>query len=277
MVILKAYLDDSGDDIDPQHKACSLFGYLGHVEQWEQFESEWRAALDEYGMPYLHMRDFIGSKQPYERFRHDEPGRVAFLQSLGKVIQRSRLEGVGSVVRLADLRRFCSETGASIDAYALNLYACLVWLGLDWPDVGMEIILDKAPKVNRKIELARAYLDTDPHRSGSDHAIEVSGLHKTKSFKTVLPIQAADFIAHETRKDVTTKDDLFGRASTMGGRGWIEAQRKWAAERGHSSPYPRKSLDMLVNLSVFVSGPVWDYERLTKVSAYRAGKWPTLG
>jgi hypothetical protein len=58
MAVFKAYVDDSGDEIDPQHSACSLGGFLGTFSAWAAFEVEWRRLLaDELNIPWLHMKD----------------------------------------------------------------------------------------------------------------------------------------------------------------------------------------------------------------------------
>ena len=56
MMILKGYFDDSGDAIDPQHQACSVGGYITNADAWPSFEDDWQKALDEFEVPYLHMK-----------------------------------------------------------------------------------------------------------------------------------------------------------------------------------------------------------------------------
>ena len=58
MAIIRGYFDDSGEEIDPQHKACSLFGYIADGNSWPGFETKWQKALDDAGMPYFHMKEF---------------------------------------------------------------------------------------------------------------------------------------------------------------------------------------------------------------------------
>jgi hypothetical protein len=47
-------LFDEGDDAD--HGLVAVWAWLASVDRWRQFESDWKAILERYGVPYLHMR-----------------------------------------------------------------------------------------------------------------------------------------------------------------------------------------------------------------------------
>jgi hypothetical protein len=51
--------DDSGDEDDPYHTCASLGGYVGPVDAWNDFETEWQSVLDEFDISYLHMKEFL--------------------------------------------------------------------------------------------------------------------------------------------------------------------------------------------------------------------------
>lgn len=59
MVIARAFFDESGTH-DGEKNLC-VAGYVFDSGADEQFDSEWRAMLAKYGLPYYHMREF-GSK-----------------------------------------------------------------------------------------------------------------------------------------------------------------------------------------------------------------------
>lgn len=120
MVMLRAYFDDSGEEMDPQHKACSLFGYATDGTKWPIFEMAWQTALDNTGMPYFHMKEFAHFNGPFAPFRDDEKARIKFVQDLGAAIGSVGLQGFGSTIRLADLRKFNQERGYQINDYALT-------------------------------------------------------------------------------------------------------------------------------------------------------------
>jgi hypothetical protein len=67
VAVIRGYFDNSGDANDPQHNVLTLGGYLANEGQWEKFEGEWKANLDEFKLPYLHMKEFAHNLPPFER------------------------------------------------------------------------------------------------------------------------------------------------------------------------------------------------------------------
>jgi hypothetical protein len=63
MAILRAYFDESGKAEDPTRAAMSVAGYVGTMESWESFEEQWAAALRQFDVPYLHMKEFRVMRQ----------------------------------------------------------------------------------------------------------------------------------------------------------------------------------------------------------------------
>lgn len=55
LLILRAHIDDSGGK--GYSPVIVLAGYLASVERWAEFSLEWRAMLDEVGLPSFHMAD----------------------------------------------------------------------------------------------------------------------------------------------------------------------------------------------------------------------------
>ena len=277
MVMLRAYFDDSGEEMDPQHKACSLFGYAADGTKWPAFETAWQAALDKAGMPYFHMKEFAHHCGPFAPFRDNEPARRLFIQDLGAAIGSADLQGFGSIIRLADLRKFNQERGLKINDYALNLYVSLVDIAETCGDDTADVLLDNATqrKMYKVVEIARSYVDTDPRWKGCDDRMTVAPLAKGITFKEVLPIQAADFIAWESRKDITDLDNWFD--SYLGDKGTdesLESWKQWAQSNDRQFPYNRGSLAMLTETSN-LNAHVWDYAALCRIHEARNGSWPT--
>lgn len=114
MVVLKAYLDSSGEEQDSQHKVCSLAGYITTTNKWRKFEKLWKQRLTDYKVPYLHMKEFAHYRPPFDIFKDNEsnkekPERKLFLQSLINIMEDTNLMGIGSVVRLEALDKFNKE------------------------------------------------------------------------------------------------------------------------------------------------------------------------
>ena len=118
MEAFKAYLDDSGDEIDPQHSASSLAGFLGAFDAWAAFEREWQRLLaEELNIPWLHMKDFAHYQKPFDHL--NDPDRIKILKALTKTIKECGLTAFGVTIRLPDLRRFNAERNRNLEALPL--------------------------------------------------------------------------------------------------------------------------------------------------------------
>jgi hypothetical protein len=269
MAIFKAYIDDSGDEIDPQHSACSLGGFLGSFDAWAAFEREWRRLLTELRIPWLHMKEFAHHLEPFDYLNEAE--RVTILKALINTIKECGLTGFGVVIRLPDLRRFNAERDRNIEALPLALNVCMNDIYVEDPWRKIEMILDGFDKPYQVIEKAEAYAA----RHWSDDVSQNTTclpLKGCQNYKNVLPMQAADFIAYEIRKNVESRRDWFD--STMGDDPdtWEETERRWLASKGLPYPYIRKSLQgLLATVPVTVS--IRDYRIFCYLDDKRGGKW----
>lgn len=205
MAILRAYFDDSGDEDDPQILATSLCGYIGKLDNWQYFEDEWQKTLKKHDVPYLHMKEFAHFKKHFAKYKEDIAGRDSLLIDLIKVIQDSHLEGITTSVDLNDLRDFNqgNTNDELVNGYSLNLYTAMWIISNCWPKTNIEIFLDKTNDVHKKIDIATKYAKADKNYH-DDGYLHIFPLNKQLSFIDILPLQAADLIAYEVRKDDTT-------------------------------------------------------------------------
>lgn len=274
--MLKAFFDDSGDDIDPQHKVCTLAGYVGTCAQWDEFEYGWRAVLKRHGLPYLHMKDFNAYRGPFERLRSQRLFRARFLSDLVEVVRLSRLRGLASMVRLVDLRGLSADRDVSIDAFAFNLYICAVQMAVLWPETSIEVWIDRITNPTMRVAQAELYAKTDPLHSKAWEFLTVAPLGKGKTFRDKPPLQVADFLAWEARKDIDTKHVWFSREHpTEDYKAYRRELRDWSASQNIPYPYGRKSLAALV-MKTGVYGHAWHKETLSYLDKARNGVWPTL-
>lgn len=275
MAVLKAYFDDSGDETNPNDTICSLGGYVGTVEAWQNCEIKWIEVLRNFGLPYLHMADFNAYEDAFAPLRGKDEDRRELLRRLIMVIRDCKLAGIMSVIRLTDLRRFCETKGIAIDAYALNLYVCMAEINRWWPQDAAEVWLDRVTKPHLRVAKAIRYAQTDPEYAACAVSVAPNPLPPALSFKNVPAIQAADFLAWESRKDILFKDDWF--ASRKSGDDfdvWMRDQYQWAKERGANFPHNRRSFDVLVRSSVR-SGYVWSTREIGLIHNFRRGIWPS--
>lgn len=252
MGVLRAYFDDSGDPSDSDLSACALAGYVGTFESWNFFEPEWREALDRHGAPYFHMNELghldgeLGKKFGG---RENEAARNAFFEDLIKVICNAGLVGFAAVVLKDDLRRFNNERRLRLNAISLCIFACMNEIFCTFKNDLIEMRIDGFDKATSKIEAAVQIAKSHPSGDASEH-IDVNVLSGGFSFKNVLPIQAADFLAYEGLK-YNAKRDL-----TL------------------DPPKQRISFRFLTE-ACDVTGSVWNYELLNELHEVRDGSWPS--
>jgi hypothetical protein len=249
MAVLKAYLDDSGDETDTaQHKAIALAGYIAPVSGWEVFEPQWKQVLDREGVSELHMTDFANFRGEFASWKGNEPRRQAFLGDLCQVIGEAGLYGIGAVVRLDDLAQFNAETGAGLEPMPLAIYWCMNAIYMHNPDQLVELRIDRMKRCRSKVEIAIEY-------AGSFYADDVSQTIKVtcdsaSGARHVLPLQAADFAAYEALK--------------------FERMPRIVAQDG--GPKRRRSFDALLNAAP-LCGLLIDYTFLRTLHDLRLGVW----
>jgi hypothetical protein len=104
MSTIQGYVDDSGDEHDPQHGAMSVAGYLGSADCWAEFNTDWLKALQVFGVNHLHMRELKKRIGQFKSWSPDDEREAALLGTLANVIGKAKLKGFGAVVALPDLR-----------------------------------------------------------------------------------------------------------------------------------------------------------------------------
>jgi len=215
------------------------------------------------------MREFAHRRPPFDHLTTSD--RKAVLDSLIQTIKGCELGGYGAVIRLPDLKRFNRERPRKLEALPLALYACMndIYVANPWCEVDMT--LDRFDKPYSVIAKAEEY--SASHWSDDvSHMIISRPLKDPASFRTVLLLQAADFIAYEIKKNIESRREWLNESMDGDPATWQESERQWLTSRGFAYPRLRKSLAGLLD-SVPVSAPVWDYRVLCDLDNRRSGKW----
>ena len=182
-----------------------------------------------------------------------------------------KLQGIVSIVKLDDLNRFNKERNINVDALALNLFTCMIFAGQLFPKTKknkiVEMIIDKLEKPSIVINKAREYAKTDLLFSDDCKHIDLHPLHPYLSYKDVIPIQAADFLAWEARKDIDTKTNWWAKYKD------IEDIKKLCGYDYNRFLYPRRSFENLMK-SLPPEGMFWNYEKLVRLDYARNHIWP---
>ena len=75
-----AYFDRSADSPDDK---TVVAGYVSSVEQWGQWETNWKLTLASFDVPFFHMRNFVACRVPFDHPKWtSEKYRTEFLSRL---------------------------------------------------------------------------------------------------------------------------------------------------------------------------------------------------
>jgi hypothetical protein len=294
VVEYRGWFDDSGDQEDPYHTCASMAGYIGTVEIWDRFETEWQGVLDEFQIPYLHMKEFGKPDGPYADLMKDSARVDAMLTRSAEVIGNCGLAAFAAVVLMRDLKRFNQEIGSQIEAYPLALHHLLGEIALQFSGAMMDVRLDRVSRPYARIAKAFEYMAAHPlHPECYEIAknFGLAPLQKGQTFRNVRAMQAADFLAWETRKSVHVKDDYFRNLKPNRTQDeWYFDLILWSIRRqamGEVSMYKpastirevrnlpideRKSYDFLTEKTP-IKGGILDYHYLSWQNQLRDGIW----
>jgi len=264
MAAFRSYFDESGKDTTA-HNALAFCGFVTTIDGWKEFEGAWKAALDANGAPWLHMKELQDPNGCLAAFagKQNEAARNKLLGDLIKVIAGADLSCVGSLIRLPDLREFNAENGMNIEPLPLAMYATMGQMHQLYPNDNIEAIVDRLDKpeaiIATAVEYAASYIAYDPGEK-----ISWTPLKGSDSFRNVLPIQAADFVAWEARKEHERKNGWWkdvkrGKAHTD----WLLSEMIWLGNQGLPYPNHRMSFSVLAN-AIKIHAGVIDYDFITK-------------
>ena len=206
-LVYQSWFDDSERD-DQSHSVSSVAGCVGTDEQWEAFNIAWAdGVLDRFGLDYMHMKEVKSGEGKFARFK-DSRESEELAKFIVETISNSRIRPFGSVVRTNDLKRFNRHNTQTLNGYSLNIYACMRLIVQIYGRTKLEgggyvqMVLDRIGKGQQAIDIAKGYADTNDLFPDMAELVLPVVLPKTQLAKTVLPLQAADFIAWECRKNV---------------------------------------------------------------------------
>lgn len=278
MGAFKGYFDESGDD-GAQHNALAFCGYVGTVDQWKDFEREWGKVLADNEAPYLHMKELNNPHGKLARFagKENQDARKKLLGDLISVIAKSGFTCAGSLIRLPDLKDFNAEYKINLEALPLAIYATMGELYMLYPDAMLELIADRMDEPEKTIatavEYSKSYVFYDASKNMS--WLPLKG---EQTFRNVLPIQAADFVAWEARKEHERKNGWWKEHKRgLSVNDWVMSQGMWLGRQGKSWPDQRKSFFELAS-AVKINAGVIDYDFLCKHhNEIRRGVWSKQG
>ncbi len=198
MLVLHAYFDETGHGDDTNTKFLGIAGCLARVEVWKNVERKWNAALQSEGLPYFHMKEFAFSVGPFKTWNDDEDRRRKIYGTLWDIILDGELIPIGGFVRLDDYKQELHgrEHHVFRDAYFLCYLQGLRFLAQysEFDSVSnIATFLDD--KKGFKGEAFRIYEVLAP-RFGRKVPPPVF-----RDMRKCLPLQVADIVAYESKKE----------------------------------------------------------------------------
>jgi hypothetical protein len=248
-MVLKAYLDDSGDGDSKTDHHLTIGGFLSDEDGWARFEPLWDAALTQAKVPYFHLKEF-GHKESviYGHLKRDPDREREFIQNLIRIIWENAPISVAATVPLRTLRQFNAQHKLALDPYALCLYGCVLQIH-QVCSAAADVIIDKFYRHAHRAAIARDYCEAD-HFIGPDaDKFTIIPLAKKDSWRDILPLQASDFCAGEVRRFRDARRSWKPTAEIRNDRDLIIlSYRKWAKE---NNPRTRGSFGMLLHSALY--------------------------
>jgi hypothetical protein len=205
--------DDSGSDPGVEARSKSdkpillVGGYLAHVDEWAGFTLEWMPIIKpfivKYGkrFPSFHMAPWINARYPYNKFSEDH-----FKQLMGVITRYVRMYVTWAIEVDAYLEiikaRHLGEQDI-VRAYHICARKCMECISL---------FAKAAQHQHRILHIFHHGNAAWPsfEDSFSDEMLDVLNILRpiAQSEIHVVPLQAADIIAHQMARDVLTKQGI---------------------------------------------------------------------
>lgn len=220
VLLLKAYLDDSGKSNDPDGSITCIAGAISPLQAWEELEDEWKQVLSKYEVPYLHMKEYAHSipGSPFEKWKGREDIRRSFLSSLMDIMGKHILGVFGTTVPNAHFERLSFEQRQRLhDPYFMCFQHTILEAGVnvfaEFNTVGESLNIPSS-EIPDGEKLEVIFSRQDEFRTGAETFYEtirngmtigpMLGSFTWASYKDVIPLQAADLIAYEVRSFAAT-------------------------------------------------------------------------
>lgn len=213
MAFVTAYFDESYASQNPL--VYTVAGYISTDRRWVKFQKEWLGLLNHevrkrwcevYGPEkklFFHMTDF---DNPYSKIYGDWPQkkRTWFLKELHKVIKKAYIKSFSSGLVVADYNELTDEEKYAMGSPHILVAVNCAKMVAEWANEEnrQHPILYVFEKGNRyDAALGRLFNGLNPEMKAFYRMTEDDGF-AVKNKRDMPPLQAADVLARETRKEV---------------------------------------------------------------------------
>jgi hypothetical protein len=196
---LLGYMDETGHSKDQKQRFNGMAGLIAPAANWENLEAKWRAVLDEFKIPYFHMKNWAWSRGHYEGW-----SKLKRQKLYGKLLKK--IEGVypiplGTIISMEDFRSLNhTQQFYFDDPYYLGFASVLAYVDFFLcktgasPETKAKIIFSDQVEFRHR---ALQYYETA-------YSQEITSMIKPPSFddmRDFVPLQAADIVAYEFYKE----------------------------------------------------------------------------
>lgn len=221
------YGDEStGDEVD----AYSVAGYLASVERWESFIKEWKRFQADEGFTVLHKRllehNVRGSEFEWPNLSKNEKAekKKRINARACDIILRHAMVGLSVAVQKSAWQAFVAQEDPQLTRmlgrsfYAMGVLWCLTMAAIEFENkrkVGMiRYVFEHGPGQGEAFNMLEAMkrepIDRDTYR--------IAGFSfEDKKDPEFIPLQAADFLAYETYRQIDNQ--IFGRGEKLTAEG----------------------------------------------------------
>lgn len=261
---------------------------------WLEFERRWRIALEENRVPYLHMKEFSGSRGPYKGWTEQQRRRL--MSDCLYTLVDTEIIMMSAVMRAADFKSLQPQTQAGLgDPYFCCFQECLYGSALagylEPDDEKVDIVYSQQDEFRSRFQLIfdgwkQRYSDGDGSNLGTLSFADMRGSPA---------LQLADLLAYESTHYYhlrSTRPDLKPRVPYQAlvdhqlsmGAGLFKYLPLWLLQITSESPYWSQIQQIMwTDLDTYggmllqtAAGPVMNMSRLHRMARIRNAAIPTL-
>lgn len=204
MLMLSAYMDETGHSRDEKQRFNGMAGLIAPAANWEVFERKWKATLTskEFDIPYFHMKDFAHYKGDFTGW--SEAKRQKLFGKLIRHIEVANPLPIGTIIPMEEFRALTAVLhGEFNDPYFLSFLGIIAsattFMDVMEAPAQEKVALIFSDQVEFKNRALRLY-DAIREDIGARH-IKRSTPPDFRDMRDFMALQAADIVAYELYKE----------------------------------------------------------------------------
>jgi hypothetical protein len=201
MLMLTAFMDETGHPDDPNSKFVGMAGLLAPSNNWERFEKQWKALLKRYDLPFFHMKDYAHSRKAFEGWKGNETKRRELLAELMQTIRDAHALPFGCTIPMDSYRSYPKHLQITARSpYYWVFIGCVTQLaGLLRPARGFDETI--APVFAEQTEFQNFAMQVFDMARANPIIGNSIDTPVFRPMQKLVPLQAADLVAYEVHKE----------------------------------------------------------------------------